>query len=196
MKIGYARISTKDQNFESQDQALKNEGCEKIYRDVVSGAKKERPGLNRLLSDLRRGDILVVYKLDRLGRSLSHLVQLIETLGEKGVYINSLSDKVDTSSASGRLIMNVVGAIAEFERELIRERTKAGLSAARARGKQGGRPAGLSKEAQDKAILAEVHYQNKERPVNEIIKDLGISKATFYKYLRYRGVKLIKSANK
>ena len=196
MKIGYARISTKDQNFESQDQALKNEGCEKIYRDVVSGAKKERPGLNRLLSDLRRGDNLVVYKLDRLGRSLSHLVQLIETLGEKGVYINSLSDKVDTSSASGRLIMNVVGAIAEFERELIRERTKAGLSAARARGKQGGRPAGLSKEAQDKAILAEVHYQNKERPVNEIIKDLGISKATFYKYLRYRGVKLIKSANK
>ncbi|MAD65660.1 recombinase family protein [Haliea sp.] len=196
MKIGYARISTKDQNFESQDQALKNEGCEKIYRDVVSGAKKERPGLNRLLSDLRRGDILVVYKLDRLGRSLSHLVQLIETLGEKGVYINSLSDKVDTSSASGRLIMNVVGAIAEFERELIRERTKAGLSAARARGKQGGRPAGLSKEARDKAILAEVHYQNKERPVNEIIQDLGISKATFYKYLRYRGVKLIKSTNK
>ena len=103
---------------------------------------------------------------------------------------------MDTSSASGRLIMNVVGAIAEFERELIRERTKAGLSAARARGKQGGRPAGLSKEARDKAILAEVHYQNKERPVNEIIQDLGISKATFYKYLRYRGVKLIKSTNK
>lgn len=196
MKIGYARISTKDQKFESQEQALKKEGCEKIYRDVVSGAKKERPGLNRLLSEIRPGDILVVYKLDRLGRSLSHLVQLIEDLGEKGVYINSLSDKVDTSSASGRLIMNVVGAIAEFERELIRERTKAGLSAARARGQKGGRPSGLSKEAQDKAILAEVHYRSRKRKVNDVIRDLGISKATFYKYLRYQGVDVHKSKEK
>lgn len=196
MKIGYARISTKDQNFESQEQALKKEGCEKIYRDRVSGAKKERTGLNQLLSEIRRGDILVVYKLDRLGRSLSHLVQLIEELGEKGVYINSLSDKVDTSSSSGRLIMNVVGAIAEFERELIRERTRAGLSAARARGKKGGRKPGLSKKAEHKAILAEELYKNKNRGINEIIADIGVSRATFYKYLRYRGVDVGMSGKK
>ncbi len=154
MKIGYCRISTKGQNFDLQLDALNREGCEKIFKDIVSGSKSNRPGLDEMLSQLRAGDIIIVYKLDRLGRSLRHLVELINDLSHRKIGLKSLNDPVDTTSAQGRLITNLFASIAEFERELIQERTMSGLEAARARGRTGGRPKGLDKEAQSKAIVA------------------------------------------
>ncbi|MFQ3251682.1 MAG: DNA invertase Pin-like site-specific DNA recombinase [Glaciecola sp.] len=188
MKIGYCRISTKEQNFNLQEDALQKEGCEKIYYDVVSGAKAKRKGLDEMLSHLRDGDIVVVYKIDRLGRSLRHLVELINTLSESGIGLKSLNDPVDTTSAQGRLVTNIFASIAEFERELIQERTKSGLAAARARGRLGGRKSGLSKSAISKAIVAATLYTEGELSVKEITEHLRISKSTLYKYLRYRNV--------
>lgn len=188
MKIGYARISTKDQNIELQTEALKKAGCEKIYSEVITGAKEERPQLQRALDDLRKGDVLVVWKLDRLGRSLKHLVSLGNSLIEKGVGLLSLCDNIDTTTAQGRLNFNIFASLAEFERELIRERTKAGLEIARARGRMGGRREGLSKKAQTKAALVEILYKEGKLSLNEICKEVGISRATVYTYLRYRNV--------
>lgn len=175
-----------------QEDALKNEGCEKIYRDTVSGVKSVRPGLDSLVEQLRDGDTLVVYKLDRLARSLKHLIQLIEYLTKKGVGLKSLNDPIDTTTAQGRLITSIVGVMAEFERELTVERTKAGLNAARARGRKGGRRPGLSKVAEDKAIVVAAHYQEGNKKVDEIAKDAEISKTTLYKYLRHRGIEVKK----
>ena len=127
MKIGYARISTKDQNLEMQIDGLKKAGCEKIYKEVVSGAKADRPVFNNLLENLRPGDLLVIWKLDRLGRSLKHLVELMNELQEKEVDLQSLQDPIDTTTAQGRLSLNLFASLAEFERDLIRERTQAGL---------------------------------------------------------------------
>ncbi len=190
MKIGYQRISTKDQSFDLQTDALLNYGCEKLFSDISSGAKSQREKLDEMLCQLRPGDILVVYKLDRLGRSLKHLVELINDLTEKKIGLVSLNDPVDTTSAHGRLITNIFASIAEFERELIVERTKAGLNAARARGRTGGRPKGLSKEAKTKAVAAESLYSSKKLPVSDICNQLQISKSTFYNYLKVRGVEI------
>ena len=190
MKLGYARVSSKDQNLDLQIDALKEAGCKEIFHEVVSGAKTERVELDRLMNKVREGDILVIWKLDRLGRSLKHLVSLVNELTEKGIGLRSLNDPIDTTTSQGRLIFNIFASLAEFERDLIRERTQAGLQAARARGKKGGRPKGLSDKAKSKAIAAEALYKKGELSVVEICQNLGISKATLYNYLRHRGIKI------
>ena len=143
-----------------------------------------------MLSQIRSEDIIVVYKIDRLGRSLKHLIELINQLTQKGVGLRSLNDPIDTTTAQGRLITNIFASMAEFERDLIRERTQAGLTAARSRGKQGGRPKGLSNEAQATAMVAETLYKEGELSTQKISDKLKISKSTLYKYLRYRGVEI------
>ena len=190
MKIGYARISTKDQNLELQIDALKKAGCELIFTEIASGTKVDRVELGKLLSQVRVGDVVVVYKLDRLGRSLKHLLEVIAQLGKMDVAIQSICDAIDTTTAQGRLFFNIAGSFAEFERDLIRERTHAGLAAARARGRKGGRRQGMSKEAQQKAILAETYYKEGKMGVNQIALEIGVSKMTLYKYLRARNVEI------
>lgn len=190
MKIGYARVSTQDQNLQLQTDALKAAGCEKIIAEKISGAAKERPQLEAMIEYLRKDDVVVVWKLDRLGRSLRHLVETVHRFQEKGVGLLSLNDPIDTTTASGRLIFGVFASLAEFERELIRERTRAGLEAARARGRMGGRPKGLSKDAQRKAIVAEILYKERKLSVSEIAKELSVGKATLYRYLRHRNVQI------
>ena len=188
MKFGYARVSTKEQNLDLQMDALKKEGCEQIFHEVVSGAKTKRTELDRLLSTLREGDVLVVWKLDRLGRSLKHLVTLVSELVEKGIGLQSINDPIDTTNPQGKLVFNIFACLAEFERDLIRERTQAGLKAARARGRTGGRPKGLSQKAQRKAIAAVALYKEGKLSVIEICQNLNISKASLYKYLRHQGI--------
>jgi DNA invertase Pin-like site-specific DNA recombinase len=190
MKIGYARISTREQNLDMQIIALEDAGCEKIYEEVVSGAKSDRPIFNSVLKQLRDGDTLVVWKLDRLGRSLKHLVELIHTLMQRNIGLCSLNDPIDTTTSQGRLIFNIFASLAEFERDIIRERTNAGLSAARARGRLGGRPRGIPKESEATAIAAETLYRERKLSVMQIAKKLSISKNTLYKYLRYRNVSI------
>ena len=189
MLIGYARVSTKDQNIELQLDALKKYGCEKIFTDYASGAKSKRPGLEELHSHLREDDVIVIWKLDRIGRSLKHLVNLIDDLSDRQVGLISLNDPIDTTTAQGRLIFGIFACVAEFERELIRERTNAGLAAARARGRKGGRRPGLSDDAKTKARLAESLYKEGVSS-REICQHLGIAKSSLYKYLRYRNVKI------
>jgi len=188
MKVGYARISTREQNLDMQVIALEEAGCEKIYEEVVSGAKADRPILNNLIDQLRPHDVLVIWKLDRLGRSLKNLVGLVQQLIDRKIGLCSLNDPIDTTSSQGRLIFNMFASLAEFERDVIRERTQAGLSAARLRGRTGGRPRGLSKRAETTAYAAETLYKEKKMTVNDICKKLTISKTTFYKYLRFRNV--------
>ncbi|MEO1263183.1 MAG: recombinase family protein [Bacteroidota bacterium] len=188
MKIGYARVSTRDQSIDLQMDALKKAGCGKIYSEQVSGTKSDRPKLKEMLKQLRKGDVVVVWKLDRLGRSLRDLVSLISTFQDIGAGFKSLQDSIDTTTPTGKLTFHLFAALAEFERDIISTRTKAGLDAARARGRKGGRPKGLSKKAQDKARLAESLYTEKERSISEICDHLEISKPTLYRYLRDRGV--------
>lgn len=181
MNIGYARVSTQDQNLDLQNDALKNAGCEKIYTDKASGTKTDRPGLEEILTFIRKGDTLVVWKLDRLGRSLKHLIQVITELNERGVYFKSLQESLDTSTPGGKLIFHVFGALAEFERDIISERTKAGLAAARARGRKGGRPRKLSKKQVE---MAKTLMADPSRSIGEICETLGVSKATLYRNVR------------
>ncbi len=188
MKIGYVRVSTKEQSFDLQIDALQQAGCEKFYREIISGARTERPGLDQAVDSLRAGDVLVIWKLDRLGRSLKHLVELVNTLRERGIGLQSLNDPIDTTTPQGRLSFNLFASLAEFERDLIRERTQAGLSAARARGRNGGRPKGLSAQAEATACAAETLYRECQLSVRQIATRLGIAKSTLYVYLRHRGV--------
>nr|CAB65714.1 resolvase [Xanthomonas campestris] len=188
MKIGYARVSTRDQKADLQVDALKQAGCERIYQDIASGAKSARPELDKLLANVRPGDAVVIWKLDRLGRSLKHLVELVGELAERKVGLQSLNDPIDTTHAQGRLVFNLFASLAEFERELIRERTHAGLSAARARGRIGGRPKGLPAKAEATAMAAETLYREGRLSVSAIGEKLHISKSTLYSYLRHRGV--------
>jgi DNA invertase Pin-like site-specific DNA recombinase len=190
MKIGYARVSTRDQNLDLQVDALKRAGCERIYQDVASGSKTARPALDELLEQIRADDVLVIWKLDRMGRSLPHLVELVGELVRRKVGLLSLNDPIDTTSAQGRLVFNLFASLAEFEREVIRERTKAGLSSARERGRVGGRPKGLSSKAEATAMAAATLYREKRMGVSAIAKQLRISKSTLYSYLRHRGVEL------
>jgi len=159
--------------------ALKQAGCEKIFSDRgVSGTKTERPGLDKALDQIRKGDILVIWKLDRLGRSLSHLLSIIEDLKQKGVDFASVQDGFDTSSASGKMVFSVIGAMAEYERNLMRERTMAGLAAARSRGRMGGRPKSLDKSQVKVAIaLADAG----ELTIKEICEQVGCSRSTYYR---------------
>jgi DNA invertase Pin-like site-specific DNA recombinase len=190
MKIGYARVSTKDQLLSMQVEALKEAGCEQIYEEIASGAKTARPILDEIMRSLREGDTLVIWKLDRLGRNLAHLIHLTTKLIEKKIGLISLNDPIDTTTAQGRLIFGIFASLAEFERELIRERTQAGLKSARARGRKGGRPKGMSQEAIEKAAIAEALYKNGTIPVKKIAEQLNISKTTLYLYLRYRNVRI------
>ena len=196
MKIGYARVSTKDQQLDLQIDALKKAGCQKIYQEVQSGAKSDRPVLQELLAHLREGDVLVIWKLDRLGRSLRHLVDIVAQLNARKIGLQSLNDPVDTTTSHGRLTFNLFASLAEFERDIIRERTQAGLSAARARGRCGGRPSGLSSHAESIACAAETLYLERKLSVREIAQKLHISKSTLYAYLRYRNISIGKYASK
>ena len=181
MLVGYGRVSTSDQSLDPQLDALRDVGCEKFHTDVVSGAAAERAGLSEALAYIREGDVLVVVKLDRLGRSLKHLMEVIEGLSERGIGFRSLTEGLDTTTSGGKLVFHIFGAIAEFERDLIRERTQAGLKAARARGRVGGRPRkiGPEKERQLKTLSLD-----HDLSVGEICKTLDISRDTYYRYLR------------
>jgi len=181
MLIGYARVSTQDQNLDLQRDALQKAGCEQIYTDSVSGTKARRPGLEDALSHLRSGDTLVVWRLDRLGRSLRHLIDTVTDLQERGIGFKSVTESIDTTTSGGRLVFNIFSSLAQFETEIIRERTKAGLQAARARGRTGGRPKALTDKQVDmlKQLAAD-----KNRSVNEICQTLGISRKTFYRYVK------------
>jgi DNA invertase Pin-like site-specific DNA recombinase len=181
MNIGYARVSTLDQNLDLQNDALKAAGCENIYTDKMSGTKKNRPGLEEILGFIRKGDTLVVWRLDRLGRSLKHLIHVLNQLDERGVYFKSIQESLDTSTPGGKLIFHVFGALAEFERDIIRERTLAGLAAARSRGRVGGRPRKLSKKQVE---MAKKLIGDPTIPIVDICKTLGVSKATLYRYVK------------
>ena len=183
MKFGYARVSTQDQKLELQLDGLKSFGCETIFKEKMSGKNKIRPELTKMIDRLRAGDVVVVWKLDRLGRSLKDLIELVASFREKGVEFVSLKDGIDTGTATGRFTFNIFASLAEFEREIIRERTMAGLEAARSRGKKGGRPRGLSKEALAKATSARILYASGKKSVKEISEGLGISRATCYRYI-------------
>jgi DNA invertase Pin-like site-specific DNA recombinase len=181
MLIGYARISTHDQTLALQQDALEKVGCEKIFTDRVSGTKAQRIGLTEALSHLREGDTLVVWRLDRLGRSLRHLINTITELNARGVGFKSLTENIDTTTSGGKLVFHIFGALAEFEREIIRERTQAGLASARSRGKVGGRPKALS--ARQVQILRNM-AADPSLPVSDICKTLGIGRTTFYRYMK------------
>ena len=182
MKIGYARVSTKDQNIHLQVNALQDAGCTNIYRERMSGsAKKERPVLKETLSFLREGDTFVVWRLDRLGRTLRQLIELVQDLEDRGVQFISLKENINTSTPSGKLFFHITGAFAEMERELIRERTIAGLEAARARGRKGGRKFKLTSNDVDKIKKM---YESKTVEIVDICKMFRITKPTLYNYLK------------
>src|SRR3954449_13414232 len=183
MLIGYARVSTNEQNLDLQRDALQKAGCTEIYTDNVSGTKATRPGLTAALSHLRSGDTLVVWRLDRLGRSLRHLIDTVTTLQERGIGFKSLQESIDTTTSGGKLVFHIFGALAEFEREIIRERTTAGLQAARATGRNGGRPKALS---ESKAEMLQHLAADKKHTVSEICRTLGIGRTAFYRYLESR----------
>jgi DNA invertase Pin-like site-specific DNA recombinase len=188
LRIGYARVSTREQSFDLQVDALRAAGCDKIYSEAASGARAERPVLDELLRNIRPGDVLVIWKLDRLGRSLKHLVELAGILMGNDVGLQSLHDPVDTTTPHGRLTFNLFASLAEFERDVIRERTQAGLTAARARGRNGGRPKGITPQAEATAMAAETLYREGKLSTRQIADRLHISKGTLYVYLRHRGV--------
>jgi DNA invertase Pin-like site-specific DNA recombinase len=181
MLIGYARVSTTDQNLNLQRDALLAAGCPetRVYTDIASGAKAGRPGLEAALHDLREGDTLVVWKLDRLGRSLRHLIETVHALGARGVGFKSLQEHIDTTTPGGKLVFHVFAALAEFERDLIGERTRAGLTAARARGRRGGRKPALTPK---QAALARSMKADPGNSIADICATLGISKRTLYRY--------------
>jgi DNA invertase Pin-like site-specific DNA recombinase len=181
MLIGYARVSTSDQTLDLQKDALEKAGCSRIFTDTASGAKAERIGLDEAISYVRPGDTLVVWRLDRLGRSLPHLIETITGLNNRGIGFKSITEAIDTTTSGGKLIFHIFGALAEFEREIIRERTQAGLTAARARGRLGGRPKALTPK---KAQMAKALYNDKNNTIDEICKTLNISRATLYRYIK------------
>ncbi|WP_438266106.1 recombinase family protein [Bifidobacterium pseudocatenulatum] len=181
MTYGYARVSTGDQTTDLQRDALEKAGCNRIFIDVASGAKAHRPELDHMLDLLREGDTVVVWKLDRLGRSMQNLVELINDFDTRGVQFRSLTEAIDTSTPGGTLIFNIFGSLAQFERDLIRERTRAGLEAARARGRTGGRPASLDeKQAKEVQRL----YESRSVTVDQIASMMRVSRTTIYRCLQ------------
>ena len=180
MLIGYARVSTADQNLDLQTDALKKAGCEKICSDKMSGAKAERPGLTKVLELSRIGDTLVIWRFDRLGRSLKDLIAIAETLKARSIGLKSLEEGIDTTTSTGQLMFHLFGALAEFEKNLINERSKAGLNAARARGKLGGRPKALDRNQQQLAVKL---YHDRQHSITQICQMMNISKPTLYSYV-------------
>src|SRR5213082_3897559 len=183
MNIGYARVSTQDQTLNLQKDALEKLGCNKIFTDTASGAKAERKGLAEALDYVREGDTLVVWRLDRLGRSLKHLIETITELNNRKIGFKSITENIDTTTSSGKLVFHIFGALAEFERDIIRERTNAGLQAARARGRLGGRPKAKTLNTSKKVAMAQSLYDNKNNTIDEICKTLDISRSTLYRYI-------------
>ena len=181
MKLGYARVSTLEQNLDLQIDALKAAGCEKVITDRITGSASDRPGLKKLKEELlREGDTLVVWRLDRLGRSLKNLIEWIQELKSRGIQFNSLTENIDTSTPTGELIFHIFGSLAQFERNLIRERTTSGLNAARARGRTGGRPLKLGLDQRKHALEL---YDQKKFSIEEICNIIGVGKTTLYRYL-------------
>jgi DNA invertase Pin-like site-specific DNA recombinase len=180
MLIGYARISTQEQTLDLQLDSLRRTGCEQLYTDTASGAKTEREGLQGALDHLRAEDTLIVWRLDRLGRTLKQLIELINDFNAREIGFKSLQENIDTTTSGGKLVFHIFGALAEFERDIIRERTHAGLQAARSRGRVGGRPKALNPK---KAALAKSLYESKEHSIKDICETLGISRATLYTYV-------------
>ena len=178
--VGYARVSTVEQDAALQRDALQAAGCQRIFTDKASGKLEHRLALDAMLDQLRSGDTVVVWRLDRLGRSLRHLIDTVQTLESRGVAFRSLTENIDTSTPGGKLIFHVFGALAEFERDLIRERTLAGLAAARARGRSGGRPTVWTPE---KLKVARSMYDSREHDVASIARVVGISRASVYRAL-------------
>src|SRR5437879_8657410 len=183
MLIGYARVSTQEQTLDLQKDALEKIGCSKIFTDTISGATTERQGLDAALAYVREGDTLVVWRLDRLGRSLKHLIETITKLNNRKIGFKSITENIDTTTSGGKLIFHIFGALAEFERDIIRERTNAGLQAARARGRLGGRPKAKTLNTPKKVALAQSLYDDKNNTIDEICRTLNISRATLYRYI-------------
>jgi DNA invertase Pin-like site-specific DNA recombinase len=181
--IGYARVSTQDQHLRLQLDALKSASCLKIFTDTISGAKQDRKGLEEALHFLREWDSFVVWRLDRLGRPLKDLIERLTDLHARNIGFKSLTESIDTTTSGGKLIFHIFGALAEFERDIIRERTNAGLTAARARGKRGGRPKSPMSE-EKKLQMAKKMYEDKTIPVQDIYRGLNIPRLTFYKYVK------------
>ena len=184
MHIGYARVSTNEQNLDLQLDALRKAGVSQknLFTDKITGTKAERKGLEEALSHLRAGDTFVVWRLDRLGRSLKHLIETVTALKQQGIHFQSITENIDTSTATGQLVFHIFGALAEFERNLIKERTIAGLDAARARGRKGGRPK-LTPSA-SKVAMAKKLYADKTNDIDDICRMLNISRATFFRYIK------------
>ena len=184
MLIGYARVSTNEQNLDLQRDALLKAGVspKNIFTDKITGTKQGRPGLEAALSHLREGDTFVVWRLDRLGRSLKHLIETVTTLQKQRIGFKSITENIDTSTATGQLVFHLFGALAEFERNLITERTMAGLEAARARGRKGGRP--HLKPSASQIAMAKKLYADKSNSIADICRTLHISRATLYRYLK------------
>ena len=180
MLVGYARVSTQDQDTELQRAALVQAGCEKVFRETASGAQRDRPELAAVINFMRQGDTLVVWKLDRLARSLKQLIETVEGLEARGVGFRSLTESIDTTTPGGKLIFHVFGALAEFERGLIRERTLAGLEAARARGRTGGRKPSIDAAG---VQTAQAMLRSTELTVTEVARRLNVSPATLYRHL-------------
>ena len=183
MLIGYARVSTDDQTLDLQRDALTTAGCDRLFTDTMSGATAARPGLMEALGFARPGDTIVVWRLDRLGRSLRHLIETVTALATRGVGFKSLTESIDTTSPGGKLIFHIFGALAEFERDLIRERTHAGLAAARARGRTGGRPKVKAFADPKKLAAARKLYADQQTSVDTMCQMFKISRATFYRYV-------------
>src|SRR2546426_6514799 len=183
MLIGYARVSTQEQTVNPQTDALEKIGCTKIFTDTTSGSTTERKGLDEALAYVREGDTLVVWRLDRLGRTLKHLIETITDLSKRHIGFKSLTESIDTTTSGGKLIFHIFGALAEFERDLIRERTQAGLLAARARGRKGGQPKALTPK---QAVIAQALYDDKSNAISDICKTLNISRATLYRYIKVK----------
>jgi len=192
MLIGYARVSTNDQNLDLQKDALEKAGCEKIFVDTVSGTVAERPGLEKIKEVCRKGDTLIVWRLDRLGRSLKDLIEWVNYLEDREIGLKSLQESIDTTTITGKLVFHIFGALSEFERNLIRERTQAGLAAARARGRLGGRPKALDENK--RKVVVDL-YNKKELQVQEICDMMNISKPTLYSYVKQSQKEAKKSAN-
>src|SRR5215217_2854432 len=184
MLVGYARVSTSEQTLDLQKDALEKLGCIKIFSDVVSGAKAERAGLTEALEYVREGDTLVVWRLDRLGRSLKHLIETIAALNNRKIGFKSITENIDSTTSGGKLVFHIFGALAEFERDIIKDRTRAGLTAARARGRLGGRPKAKMLDNPKKVALAQSLYDSKNNTIEEICKTLHISRATLYRYIK------------
>jgi DNA invertase Pin-like site-specific DNA recombinase len=196
VQIGYMRVSTDEQNLDLQHDALTAAGCTRHYQDVCSGSVQDRPGWKQVLEVAREGDVVVVWKLDRIGRNLKHIIQLVETLGQRGIGLRILTGGIDTTSTAGRMVLNIFAALAEFERDLIRERTAAGLKAARARGRLGGRPRMMTKA---KLKTAMAMMADRSNVAGDVAATLSVSLSTLYSYMdgvgrpKPRAVRLLES---